>query len=422
LLTNLIRVKIHRVKGIAQQISAKKESTMATTWSNEAPATTPNVPFDIDDATSVDDVFENDERDGSGFPRIVGNSAALRLVLGMVRVVAPSSATVLINGETGTGKEVIAQAIHQSSPRRHNRFVALNCAAIPAALLESELFGHERGAFTGAVTQNPGRFQLADRGTLFLDEIGELPLELQPKLLRVLQEKQIERLGSGRSMQIDVRVVAATNQDLWRMVQERKFRADLYYRLNVFPIALPPLRDRAEDIPALVEHFAQKFSQEMGRRIDTIPSEVVEVLKMYDWPGNIRELENVIKRAVIMSQGTALRPQLGDLKRLPGQASPAVKRTLAEAERDHITEVLRETRWVLGGDNGAATRLGMPRTTLVYKMRKLGIVREQGRRNFRGHLSSLPESPAGFHHDAQALPLGGTEGTLESAFSQVGTA
>ena len=225
-----------------------------------------------------------------------------------------------------------------------------------------------------------GRFQSADRGTLFLDEIGELPLELQPKLLRVLQEKQIERLGSGRTVQIDVRVVAATNQDLWRLVQERKFRADLYYRLNVFPITLPPLRDRVEDIPALVEYFVQRFSREMGRRIETIPPEVMEVLKLYDWPGNIRELENFIKRAVIMSTGPALRPQFGELKRLPGQTSPAAKRTLAEAERDHITEVLRDTRWVLGGVNGAAARLGMPRTTLVYRMRKLGIAREQGSR------------------------------------------
>jgi formate hydrogenlyase transcriptional activator len=340
----------------------------------------------------------------------------------MVRVVAPSSATVLINGETGTGKEVIAHAIHGASPRRQNRFVALNCAAIPAALLESELFGHERGAFTGAVTQNLGRFQSADRGTLFLDEIGELPLELQPKLLRVLQEKQFERLGSGRTYQTDVRVIAATNQDLWRMVEERKFRADLYYRLNVFPITLPPLRDRVEDIPALVEYFVQKFSQEMGRRIETIPSEVMNVLKLYDWPGNIRELENVIKRAVIMSTGSALRPMLGELKRLPGQTSPAAKRTLAEAERDHIEEVLRDTRWVLGGGNGAAARLGMPRTTLVYRMRKLGIVREQGSKRFRSRPSGLPDSPAEFIPDQQGPQMGSSEVTIETAFSQVGIA
>jgi formate hydrogenlyase transcriptional activator len=324
---------------------------------------------------------------------LIGTSPKFRAVLEAVERVAPADFTVLIQGETGTGKEVIAHAIHETSPRRQNRFVALNCAAIPAALLESELFGHERGAFTGAVTQNMGRFQSADRGTLFLDEIGELPLDLQPKLLRVLQEKQFERLGGGRTVQIDVRIVAATNQDLWRLVQERKFRADLYYRLNVFPITLPPLRDRVEDVPALVEYFVQKFSLELGRRIETIPPEVMEVLKLYYWPGNIRELENVIKRAVIMSTGPALRPVLGELERLPGQTSPAAKRTLAEAQKDHIVEVLRDTRWVLGGDNGAAARLGMPRTTLVYRMRKLGIVREQGGKPFRSRLSGLPELP-----------------------------
>jgi len=261
-------------------------------------------------------------------------------------------------------------------------------------LLESELFGHERGAFTGAVAQNIGRFQSADRGTLFLDEIGELPLDLQPKLLRALQEKQFERLGSGRTVQIDVRVLAATNQDLWRMVQERKFRADLYYRLNVFPITFPPPRDRVEDIPALVEYFVQRFSREMGKKIETIPCEVMEVLKLYDWPGNIRELENIIKRTVIMSTGRALRPQFGDLKRLPGQTSPAAKRTFAEAQRDHIVEVLRDTRWVLGGGDGAAARLGMPRTTLVYRMRKLGIARQPGSKPFRSRLSGLPQLPA----------------------------
>jgi formate hydrogenlyase transcriptional activator len=395
---------------------------MATSWTSAVPAVDPKAPFEVEDGALGRAARTGIDLGESGFPGIVGHSAALRVVLGMVGMVAPSSATVLINGETGTGKEVIANAIHESSPRRHNRFVALNCAAIPAALLESELFGHERGAFTGAVAPNQGRFQLADRGTLFLDEIGELPLELQPKLLRVLQEKQVERLGSGRSVQIDVRVIAATNQDLWRMVQERKFRADLYYRLNVFPITLPPLRNRAEDIPALVEHFAQKFSRELERSIETIPTEVMEVLKMYDWPGNIRELENVIKRAVILSPGTALRPQLSDLKRLPAQGSPATKLTLAEAERSHIMEVLRDTRWVLGGGNGAAARLGMPRTTLVYKMNKLGIVREEGSRRFRGSLSGLPHSPASFNSEPQDSLLEEAEGTMETAFSEVGTA
>jgi formate hydrogenlyase transcriptional activator len=353
---------------------------------------------------------------------LIGSSQKFRAVLEDVERVAPADFTVLIQGDTGTGKEVIAHAIHEASPRRQNRLVALNCASIPADLLESELFGHERGAFTGAVTQNIGRFQSADRGTLFLDEIGELPLDLQPKLLRVLQEKQFERLGGGRTVEIDVRIIAATNQDLWRMVQERKFRADLYYRLNVFPITLPSLRDRVEDIPALVEYFVQKFSREMGRRIETIPSEVMEVLKLYDWPGNIRELENFIKRTVIMTTGTALRPVLSELKRLPGQTSPAAKRTLAEAERDHINEVLRDTRWVLGGDNGAAVRLGMPRTTLVYRMRKLGIAREQGSRPFRGRPDGFSDLPAEFSPDRRELPSDGTEGTLGAAFLEAGTA
>jgi formate hydrogenlyase transcriptional activator len=300
--------------------------------------------------------------------------------------------------------------------------VKLNCAAIPAGLLESELFGHDRGAFTGAVATRMGRFQLADKGTLFLDEIGELPLELQPKLLRVLQDQMLEKLGSTRSVHIDVRIVAATNQDLAQMVQERKFRPDLFYRLNVFPITLPPLRMRSDDIPALVEHFVQRFSQEMGKRIDSIPPEVMEILKLHDWPGNIRELENIISRAVIMSTGPTLRPQLGDFKRLPGQTSLSAKRTLAEAQKDHIVEVLRDTRWVLGGDNGAAARLGMPRTTLVYRMRKLGIAREQGNKSFRGSLSRLSDLPAETRSNLQKLPIDGTDGTIENAFSQVGTA
>jgi len=353
---------------------------------------------------------------------LIGSSRKFRAVLEDVERVAPADFTVLLQGETGTGKEVIARAIHAASPRRQNRFVALNCAAIPATLLESELFGYERGAFTGAVTRNVGRFQTADRGTLFLDEIGELPLDLQPKLLRVLQEKQFERLGGGRTIQVDARVIAASNQDLQRMVQERKFRADLYYRLNVFPITLPPLRDRVEDIPALVEYFVQRFSREMGRRIDTIPCEVMEVLKLHDWPGNIRELENFIRRAVIMTTGTALRPALGELKRLPGQASPAAKRTLAEVERDHIVEVLRDTRWVLGGSNGAAARLGMPRTTLVYRMHKLGIAREQDSKRPRGRLRELPDWSPETTRDWQISPLDVTNGTIDGAISAVGAA
>jgi len=353
---------------------------------------------------------------------LIGSSPKFRALLEVVERVSPADFTVLIQGETGTGKEVVARCIHAASPRRQNRFVALNCAAIPAALLESDLFGHERGAFTGAVAQNMGRFQRADRGTLFLDEIGELPLELQPKLLRVLQEKEFERLGSGRTHHADVRVIAATNQDLERMVKERKFRADLYYRLNVFTITLPPLRERAEDIPALVEYFVQMFSREMGKRIETIPSEVMEVLKLHDWPGNIRELENVIKRAVIMSTGPVLRSTLHELKRLPGQTSPTAKRTLAEAEREHIVGVLRDTRWVLGGGNGAAARLGIPRTTLVYRMRKLGIAREQGSKSFRGRLSGLPDLPTDLCDGQKQSHLAGAEESIKLAFPQVGRA
>jgi formate hydrogenlyase transcriptional activator len=242
---------------------------------------------------------------------LIGSSPKFRAILDAINLVASADCSVLVQGETGTGKEVIARAIHDASPRRQNRFVALNCAAIPSALLESELFGHERGAFTGAINQTMGRFQMADRGTLFLDEIGDLPLELQPKLLRVLQEQQFERLGSGRTLQVDVRVVAATNQNLWQMVQERKFRADLYYRLNVFPINLPPLREREDDVRLLVEHFVRKFAERQGKSIDRIPDEVVEVLKHYHWPGNIRELQNFIERAVIMTTGRCVAPGYG---------------------------------------------------------------------------------------------------------------
>src|SRR5580692_12623252 len=237
---------------------------------------------------------------------LIGSSPRFRSVLDQINMVAPVNSAILIQGETGTGKEVIAQAIHEASPRCKNRFVAVNCAAIPGALLESELFGHERGTFTGAVAQTTGRFQSADRGTLFLDEIGDLPLELQPKLLRALQEQQFERLGGGRTFQVDVRVIAATNQNLWRMVQERKFRADLYYRLNVFPITLPPLREREDDIPLLIEHFVQQFAKKQGKSIERIPEEVVDLLKWHDWPGNIRELQNVIERAVVMTTGPLL--------------------------------------------------------------------------------------------------------------------
>jgi formate hydrogenlyase transcriptional activator len=286
--------------------------------------------------------------------------------------VAPVDSAVLIQGETGTGKELIARAIHEAGPRRNQRFVALNCAAIPSALLESELFGHERGAFTGAWAQTKGRFQLADGGTLFLDEIGDLPLELQPKLLRVLQEREFERLGSAQTVRVNVRVVAATNQDLGQLVSKKLFRADLFYRLNVIPICLPPLRERVQDILPLTQFFVAKFAGTLNKPIDSIPDEVVEVLKAHDWPGNIRELQNFIERAVLFSPGSVLRLPL-DLKQTVKQNSESVSRTLADADREHILETLNQTDWLIGGQGGAANRLGLPRTTLVYKMRKLGI-------------------------------------------------
>jgi formate hydrogenlyase transcriptional activator len=311
---------------------------------------------------------------------LVGSSAKFRALLDNVDLVAPVDSAVLIQGETGTGKEVIARAIHEVSPRRRNRFVALNCAAIPGALLESELFGYEKGAFTGAANQTIGRFQVADRGTLFLDEIGDLPLELQPKLLRALQEKQFERLGGSQTLQIDVRVIAATNQDLGQMVRERRFRADLYYRLNVFPMMLPPLRERRDDIAELAEYFVKKFAGQQGKSIATIPRDVMAALEHYDWPGNIRELQNVIERGVIVTTGSALSRQTTELlpaeavpTRFPVAAEPTNIRTMADAERAHITAILRATNWVVGGPNGAAAQLGLPRTTLLARMQRLGI-------------------------------------------------
>ena len=312
---------------------------------------------------------------------LIGSSSKFRAVLDKVKTVASSTCTVLIQGETGTGKEVVARAVHHASVRRNNRFVAINCAAIPAALLESELFGHERGAFTGAVTQSMGRFHAADRGTLFLDEIGELPLELQPKLLRALQKREVERLGGGRAVQVDVRVVAATNQGLWQMVQEKKFRADLYYRLNVFPMTLPPLRERREDIPLLVEHFVARFAREHSRVIDSVPEDVLSALTRHGWPGNIRELQNVIERGVIMTTGRVLTYRTIDSltpggpmpDRTTGVAESPNVRTLADAERAHIMATLNETNWVVGGPRGAAAVLGLPRTTLIARMQRLGI-------------------------------------------------
>src|SRR5262249_26724606 len=291
-----------------------------------------------------------------------------------VKTVAAVDCVVLIRGETGTGKEVIARAIHDASARRQHRFVAINCTAIPAALLESELFGYERGAFTGAMTPRMGRFQAADRGTLFLDEIGELPIELQPKLLRAIQEREFERLGSSQTTRVDARIVAATNQNLEQMVAERRFRMDLYYRLNVFPITLPPLRARTGDIPLLVDHFIRTSACRQGKSIPHVPDDVMTALIKYNWPGNIRELQNFIERSVIRTKGTELQFPMAELrnKRIP---IPGV-RTLADADRAHIISTLRETNWVVGGRNGAAARLGLARTTLIAKMRKLGISRE----------------------------------------------
>ena len=309
------------------------------------------------------------------FEEIVGDSRALKLVFKEVKTVAATDSTVLILGETGSGKELVARALHNRSDRRERTFVKLNCAAIPTGLLESELFGHERGAFTGAIATKVGRFELADRGTIFLDEVGEIPLELQVKLLRVLQEQEFERLGSTRTIHVNVRVIAATNRDLSRMVEEQEFRSDLYYRLKVFPVTVPPLRDRAEDIPLLVRHFAQKFAQRMKKRIETIPSEAMKALQAYHWPGNVRELENFIERAVILTQGQDLFVSLAELKRTPSHTTNSGATTLEQAEREHILKALRESEWIIGGAVGAAARLGMKRTTLQSKMQKLNISR-----------------------------------------------
>jgi formate hydrogenlyase transcriptional activator len=289
--------------------------------------------------------------------------------------VAATDSTVLILGETGSGKELVARALHNRSDRRERTFVKLNCAAIPTGLLESELFGHEKGAFTGAIATKIGRFELADRGTIFLDEVGEIPPELQVKLLRVLQEQEFERLGSTRTIRVNVRIIAATNRDLDQMVEEQKFRSDLYYRLKVFPITVPPLRDRVEDIPMLVRHFTQKFAQRMKKQIETIPSEAMKALQTYHWPGNVRELENFIERAVILTQGQDLFVSIGELKWLPSHTKNSGTTTLEQAEREHILKALHKMNWTIGGPAGAAAKLGMKRTTLQSKMQKLGISR-----------------------------------------------
>ena len=333
----------------------------------------PNVKrFENENAMAAKVLLATSETHGTGLPRIVGNSKALRRVLDMVRVVAPTDATVLINGETGTGKELVGEAIHEYSHRSNGPFVKVNCAAIPAGLLESELFGHERGAYTGAVARGIGRFERAHRGTLFLDEIGDLPLELQPKLLRVMRERQFERLGGSATIHTDVRVICATHRNLVEMVDKREFRADLFYRLSVFPIELPPLRDRPEDIRLLVHHFALDYAARMNKRITAISEEFMGALARHSWPGNVRELQNFIERSIILSTGTVLRgssPELTSTLKL----SAAV--TLEEAERSHILQTLQQTEGMVGGRGGAAARLGLPRTTLISKMRRLGINR-----------------------------------------------
>jgi formate hydrogenlyase transcriptional activator len=330
-------------------------------------------PFDLNGPLRPEEKFDG----------IIGRSPSLRAVLDEVKIVAPTDSTVLILGETGTGKELIAQAIHKLSSRRDRPFVRVNCAAIPSGLLESELFGHERGAFTGAIARKIGRFELANGGTIFLDEIGDIPCELQPKLLRVLQEQEFERLGSTQTMRVNVRVVAATSRDLPQMVSDREFRSDLYYRLNVFPVRLPALRERSEDIMLLVRHFVGLYSKRMNKRVEEVPQRAVHVLVAYTWPGNVRELQNFIERAVILSPGKVLRPPLAELKqsiaRADGFAQVVIAKamTLKDAERDHILQALAETNWVIGGPKGAAARLGLQRTTLISKMQKLGISRAQ---------------------------------------------
>jgi formate hydrogenlyase transcriptional activator len=344
--------------------------------------------------------LEEEIRSEFNFEEIIGDSPSLRRTLSQVELAAPAGTTVLILGETGTGKELIARAIHNLSPRRERTFVKVNCAAIPAGLLESEMFGHERGAFTGALTQKIGRFEFADKGTLFLDEVGDLPLELQPKLLRVLQEQEFERLGSNRLLRVDVRVVAATNGDLAQLVEEKRFRSDLYYRLNVFPIVLPPLRDRPEDVHLLVRYFVQKISRRQNKTVEYVPSDVMDALVNYSWPGNVRELENLLERAVLLSPGKELQVPVSELKSramssgrssatnesagiipLANTATPVAyfpsgaPATLEETQRQHILRVLRQTQWRISGPQGAAKLLGIKRTTLQARMRKLGIRR-----------------------------------------------
>ena len=351
----------------------------------EASAVNNTAPFEIEDTISAKFVLKNNELSGNGLPRIVGNSDALRRVLDLVRMVAPTDATVLINGETGTGKELIAEAIHKCSNRSNGPFVKVNCAAIPAGLLESELFGHERGAYTGAVTRSLGRFERAHKGTLFLDEIGDLPLELQAKILRVMQERQFERLGGAATIHTDVRVICATHRNLAKMIEDREFRADLFYRLSVFPIELPPLRERPEDIRLLVQYFAVDYATRTRKPVTGISDDLMEALVRHSWPGNVRELQNFIERSVILSKGPVLNGPLPDLTCRPRASAPV---TLEEAERSHILQTLEQTDGVVGGPNGAAARLGLPRTTLIAKMNRLGIDAFQNSRALAGAMAA----------------------------------
>src|SRR6267154_1338134 len=354
-----------------------------TSWASEALIANHSASFERKEAESRHVAFDRSKYTDSGLPKVISNSfgqvigksPALQAVLRQVERVAPTDCTVLIQGETGTGKELIAQAIHNTGSRRGRPFVRVNCAAIPLDLLESELFGHEKGAFTGAIAQKIGRFELADKGTLFLDEVGDIPPALQPKLLRVLQEQEFERLGSTRTHQVDVRLVAATNRDLTEMVNRGEFRSDLYYRLNVFPVLLPPLRERREDIPALVTHFVETCGRRMGRPIEEIPGETMSALSSYPWPGNIRELQNLIERAVILSDDGVLPNSLPMAGSQAVVISSPAATTLKDSERALILHTLQGVGWVIGGPKGAAAKLGLKRTTLIHKMQKLGISR-----------------------------------------------
>jgi transcriptional regulator with GAF, ATPase, and Fis domain len=374
-----------------------------TSWAAQVLAMNHNACFEIEGTKAAKIVLENSELSGcalpriagNGFEQVIGNSPALEAALEQVERVAPTDSTVLIQGETGTGKELIAHAIHNLSSRCGHSFIRLNCAAIPLDLLESELFGHERGAFTGAIAQKIGRFELADKGTLFLDEVGDIPLALQPKLLRVLQEQEFERLGSARTHQVNVRLVAATHRDLRDMVKRGEFRSDLYYRLNVFPVLLPPLRARREDIPALVAHFVEIFGRRMDKQIEDVPAETISALSSYEWPGNIRELQNLIERAVILSNGGVL-PNPLPAAGTQGVVTSAAATTLKDSERALILQTLEAVGWVIGGPKGAANRLGLKRTTLIKRMQKLGVSRPS-RQSSQNVMRTAP-------HELDSLP------------------